>query len=74
MLLAPAFGVIAGRIALPIAALAMAFAFSLPGQAASVALFPLAMMACGAGTGLTDVMMNARVAAKPTSLVKAALS
>lgn len=62
MLLAPAFGVIAGRVALPIAALAMAFAFSLPGQAASVTLFPLAMMACGAGTGLTDVMMNARVA------------
>jgi predicted MFS family arabinose efflux permease len=35
----------------------------LPGQAGTVLLFPLAMMACGAATGLTDVLMNARVAA-----------
>lgn len=62
MLLAPVFGAMAGRAALPVAALAMAGAFALPGQAASVWLFPLAMMACGAATGLTDVLMNARVA------------
>jgi MFS family permease len=62
MLLAPAFGAAARRAALPLAALAMAGAFALPGQAASVWLFPLAMMACGAATGLTDVLMNARVA------------
>ena len=36
---------------------------ALPGQASNLWLFPLAMMACGAGTGLTDVLMNARVAA-----------
>lgn len=62
MILAPAFGVIAGRAALPVAALAMAGAFALPGQASALMLFPLAMMACGAATGLTDVLMNARVA------------
>ena len=63
MLLAPQIGHRAGRAALPMAALAMALAFALPGQTASLWLFPLAMMACGAATGLTDVLMNARVAA-----------
>jgi MFS family permease len=63
MLLAPAFGARMGRAALPLATLAMAAAFALPGQTASLILFPLAMMACGGATGLTDVLMNARVAA-----------
>jgi predicted MFS family arabinose efflux permease len=40
----------------------MALAFMLPGQTAVLWLFPLAMMCCGAATGLTDVLMNARVA------------
>lgn len=62
MLAAPAFGASVGRIALPVAAVAMGAAFALPGQAASLLLFPLAMMLCGAATGLTDVLMNARVA------------
>ncbi len=62
MLLAPAFGARMGRIALPVATLAMALAFALPGQAMVLWLFPLAMMCCGAATGLTDVLMNARVA------------
>jgi len=63
MLAAPALGARLGRVALPVAAVAMAFAFALPGQVTVVLLFPLAMMACGAATGLTDVLMNARVAA-----------
>ena len=63
MLLAPLIGAALGRIALPIATLLMAAAFALPGQAAQVWIFPLAMMACGGATGLTDVLMNARVAA-----------
>lgn len=63
MLLAPMIGAMLGRVALPIATLLMAAAFTLPGQAAQVWLFPLAMMACGGATGLTDVLMNARVAA-----------
>jgi MFS family permease len=63
MLLAPLIGAALGRIALPIATLLMASAFALPGQAAQVWIFPLAMMACGGATGLTDVLMNARVAA-----------
>jgi MFS family permease len=62
MLFAPAIGARLGRVALPVAAMAMAMALSLPGQASSVMLFPLAMMCCGAATGLTDVLMNARVA------------
>ncbi|MFN3971348.1 MAG: MFS transporter [Gemmobacter sp.] len=63
MLAAPAIGASLGRAALPVAATLMALAFTLPGQTASLLLFPLAMMACGAATGLTDVLMNARVAA-----------
>ncbi len=63
MLMAPAAGVALGRVALPAAAVAMALAFAIPGQVDIVWLFPLAMMLCGAATGLTDVLMNARVAA-----------
>ncbi len=63
MLLAPALGVAFGRVALPLSAGLMALAFALPGQVgAAVWLFPLAMMCCGAATGLTDVLMNARTA------------
>ncbi len=62
MLLAPMIGAALGRVALPVATIMMAAAFALPGQAASVVLFPLAMMCCGSATGLTDVLMNARVA------------
>lgn len=63
MLVAPLVGVALGRIALPVAALAMGLAFILPGQVHVAAFFPLAMMCAGAATGLTDVLMNARVAA-----------
>ncbi len=63
MLLAPRIGAGLGRVALPVSAGAMALAFMLPGHAAVIWMFPLAMLACGAATGLTDVLMNARVAA-----------
>lgn len=63
MLAAPAYGAALGRAALPLSALAMVLAFALPGQAPVPVLFALAMVACGAATGLTDVLMNARVAA-----------
>ncbi len=63
MLLAPRIGTGLGRVALPVSVTLMALAFAMPGQAASLVLFPLAMMCCGATTGLTDVLMNARVAA-----------
>lgn len=66
MLLAPGIGAALGRVALPVAAGLMALAFALPGQTGSLVLFPLAMLACGATTGLTDVLMNARVAALET--------
>ncbi len=66
MLLAPAFGAALGRAALPLAVLLMALAFALPGQATVLWLFPLAMACAGAATGLTDVLMNARVAAMET--------
>ena len=61
MLLAPRFGSALGWAALPLATFAMAFAFILPGQASVLWMFPLAMLCCGAATGLTDVLMNARV-------------
>ena len=67
MLVAPAVGAAGGRLALPLAALAMSAAFLLPGQAPQLWLFPIAMLACGAGTGLTDVLMNARVSALETA-------
>ncbi len=63
MLLAPAAGVALGRVALPTAAVTMATVFAIPGQVDVIWLFPFAMMLCGAATGLTDVLMNARVAA-----------
>ncbi|MGL5009500.1 MAG: MFS transporter [Paracoccaceae bacterium] len=63
MLLAPRLGTALGGVALPVSVACMALAFALPGHAAVIWMFPLAMMACGAATGLTDVLMNARVAA-----------
>jgi MFS family permease len=67
MLAAPAFGAATGRAALPLAVALMAVAFALPGQVSVIWLFPLAMACAGAATGLTDVLMNARVAAMETS-------
>lgn len=67
MLVAPAFGATVGRIALPLAVALMGLAFMLPGQASVIWMFPLAMAFAGAATGLTDVLMNARVAAMETS-------
>lgn len=63
MLIAPRAGAAFGRFALPIATALMCLGFVAPGQAGIVWLFPAAMMCAGAGTGLTDVLMNARVAA-----------
>ncbi|MDQ2066103.1 MFS transporter [Xinfangfangia sp. CPCC 101601] len=62
MLLAPRIGTALGRVALPVATVLMALAFALPGQVQILWLFPLAMLCCGAATGLTDVLMNARTA------------
>ena len=62
MLLAPRMGAALGGLALPVASMAMAAAFVVPGQMTALWLFALAMMGCGAATGLTDVLMNARVA------------
>ncbi|WP_374391508.1 MFS transporter [Tabrizicola sp.] len=67
MLVAPGFGAAVGRQALPLSVALMALAFALPGQASVWWLFPLAMACTGAATGLTDVLMNARVAAMETS-------
>jgi len=66
MLAAPAAGAALGRVALPLAVALMALAFALPGLAWAVWVFPLAMACAGATTGLTDVLMNARVAAMET--------
>ncbi len=63
MLAAPVFGSLAGRVALPLAVALMALGFALPGQVHVLWLFPLAMACAGAATGLTDVLMNARVSA-----------
>lgn len=67
MLVASGFGAAMGRLALPLSVTLMALAFALPGQASVWWLFPMAMACAGAATGLTDVLMNARVAAMETS-------
>lgn len=61
MLAAPRAARAFGPRALFIATLVMSLAFALPGQVGTWYLFPLAMLACGAATGLTDVLMNARM-------------
>lgn len=61
MLFVPRIGAALGSVALPVATVAMAVAFALPGQAQVLWVFPLAMMSCGAATGLADVLMTARV-------------
>ena len=66
MLMAPAFGAALGRAALPLSVFLMAVAFALPGQATTLWMFPIAMACAGAATGLTDVLMNARVSAMET--------
>ena len=67
MLVASGFGAAMGRLALPLSVTLMALAFALPGQTPVWWLFPMAMACAGAATGLTDVLMNARVAAMETS-------
>ena len=67
MLAAPRIGAALGGVALPVATIAMGLAFMLPGQAQVLWVFPLAMLCCGAATGLTDVLMNARVAELETT-------
>lgn len=63
MLAAPWLARLFGARVLPVTTLTMCLAFALPGQVPVWWLFPLAMLACGAGTGATDVLMNARTAA-----------
>lgn len=61
MLLAPRIGAALAGVALPVAVMTMACAFFWPGQADTPWIFALALLSCGAATGLTDVLMNARV-------------
>ncbi len=62
MLIAPRLGAAWGRKALPIATLLMTISFAFPGQFHHATFFAIAMLGCGAATGLTDVLMNARTA------------
>ncbi|MCR8546845.1 MFS transporter [Salipiger sp. P9] len=68
MWLAPRAEARLGRAALPVLALVMAAAFPLPGLAQSWTGFALAMAMAAAGSGLLDVVMNARVAALEAAL------
>ncbi len=63
-----------GRRALAVTTLGMCAAFALPGLVPVWYLFPLAMMACGAGTGVTDVLMNARTAAIEAQLSRSLMN
>lgn len=62
MLLAPRVGAALGRAALPLATLAMGAAYLVPGHVTGILAFGLGMAAIGLGSGVLDVLMNARVA------------
>lgn len=61
MWLAPRLDDTLHRLALPVAAGLLALSFLLPGLVSAPALFALVMVCLGATSGLTDVVMNARV-------------
>lgn len=63
MLAAPLAARVFGRRVLTVTTLFMAASFALPGLVPAWYLFPIAMAFCGAGTGVTDVLMNARTSA-----------
>ncbi len=67
MLAAPRLAPHLGRHVLPIAVLALAAAFFLPGRTHQPVLFALGMIAVGATNGFLDVTMNARVSALETA-------
>ncbi len=61
MWVAPRLDDLLHRMALPVAAGLLGMAFLLPGLATVPVFFALAMVCLGAASGLTDVVMNARV-------------
>lgn len=61
MWLAPWIDARLGRFAMPAACISLALAFLMPGLAPSALAFALSMAAVGVCSGLTDVVMNARV-------------
>ncbi|MEM9523369.1 MAG: MFS transporter [Pseudomonadota bacterium] len=63
MWLAPRLEERAGRWALPLCALSLLVLFLGPGAVENPAAFGVAMMLVGVGSGMTDVVMNARVSA-----------
>jgi MFS family permease len=67
MWLAPLVDARLGRLALPVASAALATAFLLPGAATAPLAFAGAMLLVGVASGLTDVVMNARVSELETA-------
>jgi hypothetical protein len=67
MWLAPVVDARLGRLALPAASAALATAFLLPGLASVPVAFAAAMLVVGVASGLTDVVMNARVSELETA-------
>ncbi|WP_071672459.1 MFS transporter [Nioella nitratireducens] len=61
MLLAPLFAARLGRMAVPLAALLLAASFQAPMWVPGVLAFAATMFFAGAGSGLLDVVMNARL-------------
>lgn len=61
MWLAPWIDARLGRFAMPAACISLAVAFLMPGLAPSALAFAFSMAAVGVCSGLTDVVMNARV-------------
>jgi MFS family permease len=61
MWLAPAFDRRLGALSLPVAALALAVSYLLPGLAGGAVLFFGAMVALGLTSGTVDIVVNARV-------------
>lgn len=61
MWLAPWVDARLGRLAMPVATVSLGIAFLFPGLAGHAVAFAIAMAAVGVCSGLTDVVMNARV-------------
>lgn len=61
MLFAPWFDRVLGRFSMPASVAVLALAFFGPALAVTPVAFFLSMVACGMASGLTDVIMNARV-------------
>jgi MFS family permease len=74
MWLAPLVDRLLGRWSMGVGALTLSAAFLLPGVATTPEVFFVAMVCCGMASGITDVIMNARVSELETATGKSLMN